>query len=83
MVRALCGVKLLGKKMSNDLMHILDLKETMDQLAKITSFRWCEHALRKDKKNLLGGAFDLRVKETRKIGRTKKTGRKSDEEQSI
>ena len=32
-MRAVCGVKLLDKKITNDLMQILSLEETIDQLA--------------------------------------------------
>ena len=41
----MCGVKLMDKKSTNDLMQMLDLNETMDQLAKANSVRWYGQAL--------------------------------------
>ena len=46
MVRALCGVQLKERKKSTDLMFILCLKETIDQLAMANSVRWYCHVLR-------------------------------------
>ena len=73
MVRNMCGVKLMDKKSTKDLMQMLDLNETMDQLVKANSVRWYGHVLKKDKNNFLRMALDLRVKGTKKIGRPKKT----------
>ena len=54
-------------------MHISDLNEAIDQLAKANSVRWCGRALRKDKNNFLRRALDFEVKWTRKRCRPKKT----------
>ena len=40
MVRSMYGVKLIDKKSTIDLMQMLDLNETMDQLTKANSVRW-------------------------------------------
>ena len=40
MVRAICGVQLKDIKRSTDLMFMLGLNETMDQLAMANSVRW-------------------------------------------
>ena len=53
MVRNMCGVKLMEKKSTKDLMQMLNLNETIDQLAKFYSVRWYGHVLRKDRNNLL------------------------------
>ena len=47
-------------------MQMLDLNETIDQLAIANNIRWCGHVLRKDKNNFLRTALDLGVKGTRK-----------------
>ena len=52
-MRSMRGVKLMDKKSMKDLMQILDLNETMDQLAKDNRVRWYGHVLRKDKNNFL------------------------------
>ena len=61
---------------------MLDLNETIDQLAKANGVRWYGHVLRKDKNNFLRRALDLKVKGTMKKGRPKKTWLKAVLEQS-
>ena len=73
----------MDKKSTKDLMQMLDLNETMDQLAKANSVRWYGHVLRKDKNNFLKRAFDLIAKGTRKIGRPTKTWLRAVTEQSV
>ena len=53
MVRSMCGVKLVDKKSTKDLMLLLDLNESMDQLVRANSVRWYGRVLRKDKNNFL------------------------------
>ena len=64
MVTNVCGVKLVDRKSTKDLMQMLDLSETMDQLAKDNSVSWHRHVLKKDRNNFLRGALDFRVKDT-------------------
>ena len=40
MVRNMCGVKLMDEKSTNDLMQMMDLNETIDQLARANNVRW-------------------------------------------
>ena len=47
MVRAMCGVQLKDRKISTDLMFMLGLNETVDQLAMANSARWYGHVLRR------------------------------------
>ena len=47
-MRNMCGVKLMDKKSTNDLMQMLDFNERIDQLAKANSVHWYVHVLRKD-----------------------------------
>ena len=82
MVTNMCWVKLMEKKSTTDLMQMLDLNETMDQLVIANSVRWYGHVLRKDENNFLRRASDLKVKWTRKRGRPKNTWLKTVVEQS-
>ena len=63
-------------------MQMLNLNETIGELAKANSVRWYGHVLRKDKNNFLRRALYIKVKGTRKRGRPKKTWLKAAMEQS-
>ena len=52
-MRSMCGVKLLDNKLTKYLTQMLELNETIVQLAKAHSVRWYGHVLRKDKNNFL------------------------------
>jgi hypothetical protein len=82
MVRAMCGVKLMDKKRTEDLMEMLGLEETVVQMAKANGVRWYGHVLRKDDEHVLRKALEFEVKGPRKRGRPKKTWRKQVEEES-
>ena len=56
------GVQLKDRKGSTDLMFMLGLKETIDQLAMANSDRWYGHALRKEDGHVLRRAWDFEVK---------------------
>ena len=58
----------MDKKLTKDLMQMLDLNGTLDQLAKASSVRWYGHVLRKDKNNLKRRPLDFRVRVTRNKG---------------
>ena len=47
MVRAMCGVQLKERKRYTDLMFMLGLKETIDQLTMTNSVHWYGHVLRR------------------------------------
>ncbi|XP_006820969.1 uncharacterized protein LOC102810427 [Saccoglossus kowalevskii] len=74
MVRVMCGLKLMDRKITEDLMQMLGLKETVDRLAKANGVRWYGHVLRR--------ALDLEVSGPRKRGRPKKTWKMQVEEES-
>ena len=82
MVRVMCGVKLMDRKKTEDLMQMLGLEETIDQLAKANSVRWYGHVLRMDDDHVLRRALDFEVGGSRRRGRPKKTWRKQVEEES-
>ena len=52
-MRAMCGVQLIDKKRFSDLMFILSLSETMNQLAMVNSVCWYGHVLRKEDGHVL------------------------------
>ena len=61
MVRAMCRVQLKDRKRSTDLMFMLGLKETMDQLAMASNVCWYGHVLRKEDSHVLRRALDFEV----------------------
>ena len=72
LVRAMCGVQLKDRKRSADLMFMLDLRETIDQLSMANSVRWYCHVLRRKDGHVLRRALDFEVEGQRKKGRLKK-----------
>ena len=48
MIRAMCRVKLLDQRNSEQLMDIMGIKESLDRKAKASSMRWYHHVLRKE-----------------------------------
>ena len=82
MVRNMCGVKLMDKNLTKDITQMLDLNETLDQLARADSVHWYGHALRKDKNNYKRRSLDFKVKGTMKKGGPMKTWLRAVIEQS-
>ena len=52
-MRTMCGVQLKDRKRSTDLMFMLDLWETIDQLAMANSVRWYGDVLRREDGHVL------------------------------
>ena len=73
MVRAMCGLQLNDRKISTDLMFMLGLKETIDQLAMANSVRSCGHVLRREDCYILRRALDFQIEGQRNKGRPKRT----------
>ena len=46
MVRMMCGVKLVDKRNTEELMDMLGLKEAADKLTRVNGVRWYGHVLR-------------------------------------
>ena len=82
MVRAMFGVRLNDGKRFADLMFMLDLSETIDQLAIAVSVCWYGHVLRREDGHVLRRAFDLEVDDQRRKGMPKSTWKKQVEEES-
>ena len=72
-MRALCGVRLKGRKRSTNFMFMLVLNETMDQLAMVNSVHWYGHVLIREDGLLLRRTLDFEVEGQRKKGRRKWT----------
>ena len=68
MVRAMCGVKLMERRRTGDLMEMLGLKETVVQMAKANRVRWYGHVLRRDDGHVLRKGLEFEVKGKRKRG---------------
>ena len=66
-----------------NLMFMLGLKETIDQLAMENSVRWNDHVLRRKDGHVLRRALDFEVEGQRKNGRPKRTWKKQVEEESV
>ena len=76
MLRAMCGVQFKDRKRSTDLMFMLCLNETIDQLAMADSVSRYGHVLRSENGWVLSGALDFEVEGKRKKGRLKRTWKK-------
>ena len=74
MIRAMCGVKQLDRRNSEELMDMLGIKESLDRMAKASRMRWCGHVLRKEDENVIVKALKLEVSDRR--GRPKQTWKK-------
>ena len=65
MMRAMCGVQLKDRKRSTDLMFMLSLNETIDQLAMANSVRWYGDVLRSEDGHVFRRALDFEVEDER------------------
>ena len=45
-MRAMCGIKIIEKRRSLELMSLLGLKDTLNGLARASGMRWYGHVLR-------------------------------------
>ena len=79
----MCGVQLKDRKRSMDLMSMLCLKETIDQLAMANSVHWYGHALKREDSHVMRRALDIEVEGQRKKGRPRRTWKKQVEEESM
>ena len=83
MVRAMCRVQMKDRKRSTDLIFMLGLNETIDQLAMANSVCWYGHVLRREDGYILRRALDFEVEGQRKKVRPKSTWKKQVEEESM
>ena len=73
MVRSMCGVKLVDRKNTEDLLKVLGLKETLDEMAQANGVRWYGHVVRRDEDSIWKKAMMLQVNGQRKRGQPKQT----------
>ena len=52
MVRGICGVKLVDKGNTEELMNMLGLKETADKQTRANGVRWYGHVLRRPEEDI-------------------------------
>ena len=83
MVRDMGGVQLKDRKKSTDLMFMLALSETTDQLAMANSDRWYGHVMRREGSRALRRALDVEVEGDWKKRRPKRTWERQVEEESM
>ena len=67
------GVQLKNREISKDLMFMLSLSETMDQLAMTISVHWYGHVLRRADGHFLEMALYFHIESGRKKGISKST----------
>ena len=80
MMRAMCGVQIIEKRRSQELMSLLGLTDTLDGLARASGVRWYGHVVRKDNGDILRRALDFKVAERRGRGRPNMTWKSQVEE---
>ena len=82
-MRAMCGVQLKFGNRSMDLMFMLSLSETIDQLAMASSVRWHGHVLRREDGHVMVRAIYFEIEDQRKKGRWKRTWKKQVKKESM
>ena len=82
-MRAMCGVRLKDIKRAKNLMFMLGLNKTIDQLVMANSVHWYGHLLRRADGHILRRVLDFEVEGQRKKGRQKKTWKKQFEKESV
>ena len=65
----MCGVKLVEKTNTEELINMLGLKEAADMLARANGMRWYSHVLRRPEEDVLMKAMVHQVDGKRKQGR--------------
>ena len=79
----MCGAQLKDRRRSMDLMFMLGLNDTMDQLAMVISVRWYCHVLRRVDGHVFSRALHFEVDAQRMKGRPKRKWEKQVEEESV
>ena len=74
------GVKIIEKRRNQELMSLLGIKDTLDELARATGVRWYGHVLRRDNDDVLRRAVDFEVAGRRKRGLPNMTWKRQVEE---
>ena len=80
MMRAICGVKIIEKRRSQELINLLGFKDTLNGLDRASGVRWYGHVLRRDNDDVLRRALDFKVAGRRGRGRPNMTWKRQVEE---
>ena len=72
-MRAMCRVKIIEKRKSQELMSLLGLKNTLDGLARASGMRWYGNVLKRDNGDVLRRALKFEVAGRRGRGRPNMT----------
>ena len=72
MVTPMCGVHLKDRRRAADLMLMLGLSKTMDQLSMANSVYWCGDVLRREDVHVLRRVLDFEVEGQRKKGSSRR-----------
>ena len=62
----MCGVKMMDRKNTDELMDMLGLHETMDKMAKANGVRWYGHILRREDGDVLQNSLKFKVDEQKR-----------------
>ena len=65
-MRPMCSQKVVNRKTTEEQLDLLEMKETMHQLATANGVRWYGDVLRSDNDSVLRVALDLKVSGKRK-----------------
>ena len=77
---AMCEIKMIEKRRSQELTSLLGLKDTLDGLARVSGVTRYGHVLRRDNSDVLRRALDFEVAERRERGRPNMTWKRQAEE---
>ena len=66
--RAMCGVQFKDRKRADNMIYVLDLDETIDQLAVANSLHWYGHVLKREDGHVFGKALETQVEGQREKG---------------
>ena len=75
-MRAMCGVHLKDREIAKDIMLMLGLNETIDQLTMANSVHWYSHVLRREDGHVSRGHYIFEVEGQRKKWRPRNTWKK-------
>ena len=79
MIRAMCVVKLLDRRNSEELLVMFGIKESLDRTAKASSMWWYGLVLRKEDENVIVKALKFEASGSRERGRPKQMEKASRE----
>ena len=76
MLRAMCRVKPIGRKNTNELMQMLGITVPIERMIRAETVSWYRHVLRKEEGNILKEVLNFEITGRRKRRRPKATWKK-------